>query len=97
MKFIEKTGYLPVTKQAFEQDMAAHMETLEDARIKKMLTAVLSMYEEYTFFTAPNYSNLDADSASYETSFKSILTKERSNFLTGSSVSAEAALNELRK
>ena len=97
MKFIEKTGYLPVTKQAFEQDMDTHMETLEDARIKKMLTAVLSMYEEYTFFTAPNYSNLDADSADYETGFKALLTEERSKFLAGDSVSAEAALNELRK
>ena len=97
MKFIEKTGYLPVTRQAFEQDMTAHMETLTDVRIQKMLTAVLSMYEEYSFFTAPNYSNLDADSAAYETNFKALLTEERSSFLAGSPVSPEEALKKLKK
>lgn len=73
MFFISKTGYLPVTRQAFEEDMETHLASLEDIRIQKMLTAVLAMYEEYEFFTAPNYSNFDAISKEYEQEFKALL------------------------
>lgn len=97
MKFIEKTGYLPVTKQAFEQDMTSHMDTVEDERIKKMLTSVLSMYDNYTFFTAPNYSNFDADSENYETTFKTLLSEERNNFLDGKSTSFENTLSKMKR
>ena len=97
MKFVDETGYLPVTKQAFETDMPAHLDSIEDARIQKMLTSVLSMYESYTFFTAPNYANFDSDSDGFETGFKKILTDHREKFLGGEAVSGDSALNELRK
>lgn len=96
MMFIEHTGYLPVTKQAFEKDMTSHLQQLEDERIRKMLTAVLSMYEEYTFFTAPNYSTLDADSSAFESKFKSLLTLQRNNYLSGEPVSFNAAFTGLQ-
>ena len=97
MKFVDETGYLPVTKQVFETDMPAHLDSIEDARIQKMLTSVLSMYESYTFFTAPNYANFDSDSDGFETGFKKILTDHREKFLGGEAVSGDSALNELRK
>ncbi len=95
MKFISQTGYLPVTKQAFEKDMNAHLETLEDDRIKMMLTAVLSMYDSYSFFFAPNFSNFDAESIKYEADFKACLTEHRSQYLNGQDVSAKDMLKEL--
>jgi len=70
MRFIARTGYLPVTKEAFESSVPATLETLEDARILKMLRAVLDMYESYAFFTAPTYADFDAQSDEYEASFK---------------------------
>jgi len=97
MKFVDETGYLPVTKQAFETDMPAHLDSIEDTRIQKMLTSVLSMYESYNLFTAPNYTNFDSDSNGFETSFKKILTDHREKFLGGEAVSGDSALNELRK
>jgi len=97
MKFVDETGYLPVTKQAFETDMPAHLDSIEDARIQKMLTSVLSMYESYNLFTAPNYTSFDSDSDGFETSFKKILTDHREKFLVGEAVSGDSALNELRK
>lgn len=96
-KFISKTGYLPVTKQAFENDMTEYITSIEDARIKKMLTAVTAMYEEYTFFTAPNLSDFDAVSKGYEANFKDLLTKQRTAYLSGSSLSLEQALEQMRK
>ncbi len=95
MKFVGETGYLPVTKKAFEEDMESHLKTLEDERIIKMLTSVLSMYESYEFFSAPNYSSFDDDSASYEENFKKLMTDERAKHLSGEEISAENALSQL--
>ena len=97
MKFISQTGYLPVTRQAFEEDMQPHLENLEDSQIKKMLTAVLSMYEDYRFFTAPNYPDFDADSAAFEEDFKTILTRHYELALSGQEVSCADALSVLKK
>ncbi len=92
MQFISKTGYLPVTKQAFEEDMVEHLEELEDARIKKMLTAVLDMYEDFEFFTAPNFPTMDEESSRYDKDFKRYMTEWRTAYLEGSSISAKEAL-----
>ena len=96
MDFISKTGYLPVTKLAFEEKIPVHLETLEDARIKKMLTAVLSMYEEYDFFFAPSFSGFDALSNKYEKDFKTLLIREREKYLSGEEYSPENAIKELQ-
>jgi len=96
MNFVANTGYLPVTKQAFEDDLGTHMDAVEDARIKKMLTSVLSMYEEYSFFTAPTYANFDSDSDAYEDDFKDLLTDLRTEYLAGNTISAADALKEFR-
>ncbi len=94
MQFISKTGYLPVTRQAFEQDMIGHLEQLEDAGIKRMLTAVLDMYEDYRFFTAPNFPSLDEESSRYDKEFKQYMTEWRKSNLDGTSISASDALSQ---
>ena len=96
MEFVSETGYLPVTKQAFEQDMQTQLEAVEDARIKKMLTAVLDMYGEYTFFTAPNFSDFDAVSGRYADDWYYLLTKNRREYAGGDSISAADALAEFK-
>ena len=97
MSFVANTGYLPVTKQAFETELPQHVDTVEDPRIKKMLTSVLDMYEEYTFFTAPTYTAFDSDSEKYEEDLKKLLTDKREEYLKGQSTSAADALAEFRK
>ncbi len=97
MKFIGETGYLPVTVEAFENALGEHIENLDDVRIRKMLTSVTSMYGEYTFFTAPNYSNFDNDSESLEALLIKLLTDEREKFVNGEETSFEATLSELKK
>lgn len=91
-KFISKTGYLPVTKRAFESDMAGYIDTIEDARIKKMLTAVMDMYRDYTFFTAPNLSDFDSVSKKYESGFKALLNEQRAAYLESKALAADEAL-----
>lgn len=97
MKFISKTGYLPVTKQAFEKDMEAHLSTVEDARLKKMLTAVISMYKSYDFFTAPTFSDFDSISKDYEKNFKTLMKTKREAYLGGNPTPASDALTEFIK
>ncbi len=96
MKFVSSTGYLPVTVKAFEQDVPEMMEGADDARIKKMLEAVMSMYSEYSFFTAPNYADLDTASKEYEADFKAIMADEREKYLNGQHVSSDTALLEIQ-
>ena len=83
MSFVANTGYLPVTRQAFENELSTHMDTVEDPRIRKMLTSVLAMYEDYSFFTAPTYANFDSDSDAFEESFKDLLVGHRDRYLEG--------------
>lgn len=97
MKFVNETGYLPVTKQAFEEDMDELLDTMENANVKKMLTSVLSMYDEYTFFTAPNYPKFNDDSSGFESKFKELLQEDYKKFLAGEAISAGDTLTELRK
>lgn len=97
MRFVGETGYLPVTKLAFEIDLVPHLELLEDVRIKKMLTSVLSMYEEYEFFSAPNYAAFDDDSEKYEKDFKTLLIGEREKLLSDGEVSFSTAFEEFIK
>ncbi len=96
MRFVDETGYLPVTKKAFEEDMEGHLETIEDIRVKKMLSSVLDMYESYTFFTAPTYADFDTDSDAFEKEFKRILAAEREKLLRGESASRDNALRDLQ-
>ncbi len=97
MRFVGETGYLPVTKLAFEIDLVPHLELLEDVRIKKMLTSVLSMYGDYEFFSAPTYAAFDDDSAKYEKAFKALMTSEREKYQNELEPFASDALEEFIK
>ena len=97
MGFVANTGYLPVTKQAFEEDIHDYVGTVEDTRIQKMLTSVLSMYDSYTFFTAHNYAGFDDDSDRFESRFKRLLQADRTAFLAGEAVDMQTTLGELKK
>jgi len=96
LRFVSGTGYLPVTKQAFERDLQAHIDTMEDPRIQKMLTSVLSMYREYAFFTAPTYADFDSDSDAFEKAIKDLLKQMRAAEMEGAAASADEALDRLR-
>lgn len=91
IRFIEKTGYLPVTKQAFEKDLPAQIESLSDNRIKKMFKSVLAMYSEYVFFSAPTYSAFDNDSSNFEDKFIMLMNENIDRFTNGEEVTSSEA------
>ena len=97
MRFIASTGYLPVTKQAFEQDMKARIKTVENVRIQKMLEAVSAMYESYSFFTPPIFEGFDSVSKTYEKDFKALMGAEHQRVLDGGSPYAGDAQRRMVK
>jgi multiple sugar transport system substrate-binding protein len=97
MRFVSSTGYLPVTKAAFENELPKYVESAEDERIKKMLRAVTEMYGAYAFMTAPTFEGFDARSKAYEKSFKALLAEGRERLKVGLEFSPESALDSLKK
>ncbi len=77
MRFVSSTGYLPVTKKAFENNMKQEINTVENTNLKKLLEAATRMYEEYTFLIPPNYENFDALSKEYEIKIKNAMMEGR--------------------
>ena len=99
MYFVANTGYLPVTKKAFDEELPAYASGAEDIRIRKMLTSVLTMYDTYSFFTAPTYADLDGDSDAFEQRFKEVLSEYRRKYTEGTDKIPPAAnaLEDLMK
>jgi multiple sugar transport system substrate-binding protein len=95
MQFVAETGYLPVTEEAFETQMPARMETVENPYIRQMLETVMSMYEEYEFFVAPSFAAFDSISDDYDQRYKALLTENREAFLNGGGLNADDALAAL--
>lgn len=81
MRFVSSTGYLPVTKEAFENNIKQEITTAKNHNLKKLLEAAAHMYREYTFLVPPNYEQLDRLSKEYETKVKQIMLKGRESIL----------------
>lgn len=93
MRFVSSTGYLPVTKKAFENNMKREIDTAKTPNLKKLLEAATRMYEEYTFLVPPNYEKLDGISKEYEIKVKQSMLEGRARALrkkeTASAISEE--------
>ena len=91
MRFVSSTGYLPVTKEAFETNMTAEIELVENENVRRLLTAATQMYDEYSFITAPNYEQFDAMSKAFETAFKQAMRTAREQTDAGGEISGVTA------
>lgn len=70
MKFITNTGYLPVTREAFNGIVNGGMPQVENVNIEKLLTAAVEMQKSYKFYIPPVYDDFDAQSKGFEAEFK---------------------------
>ena len=80
LQFTAETGYLPVTKEAFENRMNDAINKVEDEKIKKMLETVTKMYYHYSFYHAPNFMDYDNLSSEYEKKYLEYLSCEREEY-----------------
>lgn len=83
MRFVSSTGYLPVTKKAFENNMKQEIKTAKNVNLKKLLEAATQMYGEYSFMISPNYYSFDQLSKEYETSIKQAMRDGRARVMKG--------------
>ncbi len=83
MRFVSSTGYLPVTKKAFQNNMKQEINTVKNENLKKLLKAATQMYGEYTFMIPPNYYSFDKLSKEYETVLKQAMRDGRARVLKG--------------
>lgn len=83
MRFIASTGYLPVTRDAFENRMENEIDQVENARIKKLLMTVTEMYQDYDFFVAPTFEAFDSLGRAYEKDFKVFMKEQHEQWADG--------------
>lgn len=81
MRFVSSTGYLPVTKKAFDNNMQRQIDTAKTPNLKKLLEAATRMYQEYTFLVPPNYLEFDRLSKEYEVNIKQSMSEGRERVL----------------
>ncbi len=88
MRFVSRTGYLPVTPEAFEEHMTAAIQAADSRVYRTFLETAAAMHREYEFITAPNTDNLSELSADYEAALKDAMRDGRQAVLEGGAVSA---------
>ena len=81
MKFVSSTGYLPVTKDAFENSVEAEIAANDNPNIQKLLRTAVKVYEEYNFYIPPVFDRFNALSGGYEEERLSALSGARSRYL----------------
>lgn len=70
MQFISNTGYLPVTKEAYDAIVNGEIPAVENLNIGKLLTTAVEMHREYSFYIPPVYDDFDSQSKGFEADFK---------------------------
>jgi multiple sugar transport system substrate-binding protein len=60
LRFTASTGYIPVTKQAFDDVSANSLDTIDNELIKKAFLTALEMQKEYRFYIPPVFDGFDA-------------------------------------
>jgi multiple sugar transport system substrate-binding protein len=83
IRFVSSTGYLPVTKEAFDNNMKNEIITAKTLPLKRLLEAATRMYNEYTFLIPPNYEQFDDLSKAYEQNLKRTMGEGRARVLGG--------------
>ncbi len=92
IRFVAETGYMPVTNTAFDAMIPQLMETAPNPLIRKMLEAVMKMYANYEFFTAPVFESYDAIAKDYELNYKTLLKESQKARVSGQDIDMEDSL-----
>jgi multiple sugar transport system substrate-binding protein len=81
MRFISETGYLPVTKNAFETIIDENIDKSINDNVKKLLNTAVIMYKEYDFYTPPVFDEFDSMEKAYTERIKQAAHDARTDFL----------------
>ena len=94
VEFVTKTGYMPVTKEAFENELPKAIEGLESEKYKSLYQAYLDTQRDYQFYVPPHLeAYLDLESTLEET-VRAQLTLGRKNYLDANETGLEQISEE---
>lgn len=96
MHFVSSTGYLPVTKAAFEKSMEREIAKVENNNLKELLETAMQMYSEYTFLIPPDYDSFDKLTKAYESKFKQAALEGRALVLRDDQAASAISQNLYR-
>ena len=82
LRFISETGYLPVTRNAFEIIIDENIDKAVDTNIKKLLRTAASMYGEYDFYVPPVFDEFDSLEKDFVQRIKQAASDARSDYLS---------------
>ena len=94
VEFVTKTGYMPVTKEAFENELPKAIEGLESEKYKSLYQAYLDTQRDYQFYVPPHLETyLDLETTLEET-VRAQLTLGRKNYLDANETGLEQISEE---
>lgn len=94
VEFVTKTGYMPVTKEAFENELPKAIEGLESEKYKSLYQAYLDTQRDYQFYVPPHLeAYLDLETTLEET-VRAQLTLGRKNYLDANETGLEQISEE---
>lgn len=82
LRFVTATGYMPVTRDAFEL-LPEAIEKLEDSKYKSLYQAYLETQEHYHFCTAPQLEGYLKKETAFESSIRSIFKEAAGQYENG--------------
>ena len=82
LRFVTATGYMPVTRDAFEL-LPEAIEKLEDSKYKSLYQAYLETQEHYHFYTAPQLEGYLKKETAFESSIRSIFKEAAGQYENG--------------
>lgn len=81
IRFITGTGYLPVTKTAFDNIISSDVEKIQDKSTQTLLKAAAQMYKQYDFFIPPVFDGIDVLQKNYENKLKQLAGEDRNKYM----------------
>ena len=94
VEFVTKTGYMPVTKEAFENELPKAIEGLESEKYKSLYQAYLDTQRDYQFYVPPHLeAYLDLETTLEET-VRAQLALGRKNYLDANETGLEQISEE---
>lgn len=81
MKFVASTGYLPVTKEAFENNMEKEISSNKNINIQKLLKTAIDVHKNYDFYIPPTFDSYNQIRSNFEKNLYEMSLNSRAKYL----------------
>ena len=89
VEFVTKTGYMPVTGAAFEDELPEAVEKLENDKYISLYNAYMDTQENYGFYVPPQLESYLSLETALEDNVRAQLALGRQNYLNGGETDLE--------